>query len=368
MKRYINYRYNINEPEKSADIHIYGPIGVDNAFWDEGTNNTAYSLVSLIKRLDKDYGRINVHINSPGGYIEDGLAIYNTLKACKADVHTYNSGLVASMSGIIMLAGTTHYPATSIHHIHRASSICRGNINDFEAEIEALKVFESTLITAISQKNNMSLEEIFQKWFDGKDHYMTAEIAKEFGFVDFIENEMKADPPANMNVLENMKFKDLMDLYDTEDPQDNKRNGFIERMRKAFSNINDNLNLNLNTQLKSLKSGVTALLAALALTEFSLNAENNIEISIDDALKLNNKLAENENTIAEQTSQIENLNKNVEDLQTQIEALNAKIAGMPVVDDPERRGDDITNDPIITDIDDEVSKILHEYNRNEGKY
>ncbi len=363
MKRYINYSYKTDEPSKSADIHIYGQIGVDEAFWDEGTNNTAYALVSLIKRLDKTYERINVHINSPGGYIEDGLAIFNTLKACNADIHTYNSGLVASMAGILMLAGTTHYPTTSIHHIHRASTFCAGNVNDFEAEIEALKVFESTLITAISEKTKLSAEDIQQKWFDGKDHYMTAESAKEFGFVDVLENEIKADPPANMDVLEKMNFKDLLDLY--ENDHEPKKDSFLNKMRKLFLNTNTNSNLNQNF-MKTLKTGVTALLAVFALTEFKLNAENNIEISIDDALKLNEKLSASESLIAEQTSQIENLNTTVEDLQTQISDLNAKLANKPV-DDADPKGDDINNDPKF-DIDDEVSSKLHAYNRKEGKY
>lgn len=110
MKRPF-FRYEAQN-DTEVDIHIYGAIGWDESYNNEGTNNTAYALVSLIKRLDKAYSRINIHINSPGGLISEGLAIYNTLKAAKAEIHTYNSGLTASMASIIMLAGITHMAKT----------------------------------------------------------------------------------------------------------------------------------------------------------------------------------------------------------------------------------------------------------------
>ena len=115
LKKFFNVQ---QTSENEVTIHIYGVIGLDEAWWDEGTNNVAFAIVTLIRDLEKQYGIIHIRINSPGGYIDDGLAIYNAIKYSVAETHTYNDGIVASMAGIIFVAGkVTHAPKTSIHHV-----------------------------------------------------------------------------------------------------------------------------------------------------------------------------------------------------------------------------------------------------------
>ena len=360
-KPYFSYKKNQTNND-AVDIHIYGMIGYDESYWDEGTDNTAYNLVALIKRLDKNYKRINVHINSPGGYIDDGLAIYNSLVATKADVHTYNSGFVGSMASIIMLAGTTHFPSTSIYHLHRAASGVRGNINDMQVEIKALEVYEDVLQTAISNKTGLSKEEIIANWFNGPDHFMTAETAHKFGFVDFLD-DTQAELPTNFSEMQNMKYDAIAALYDKQ--PDNEKENFFEKVKSFFATDNKiSNNSHNNSDMKTLKSGVTALIAFLAISEFKLNAENNVELSIDEAINLNSEFEKIQNKANKQELELEALKTAHAE---EIKALNEKIKVTPVADSAPPKVTDVTDavDDSYKEISDEISNKLKELNKKQ---
>jgi len=353
--------------EQEVDIHIYGAIGWDESQWGDGTNNTAYALVSLIKRLDKNYSRINVHINSPGGIIQDGLAIYNTLKQAKADIHTYNSGLTASMASILMLAGTSHMPKTSIYHLHRASTVAIGNINDFEAEIENMKVFESTLQQAIADKTKMSIEDIQAKWFDGKEHYMTAEQANEYGFVDHLE-ETKVKTPASLENLKNMKYNQVINLYN-QVSDTNQEPKFWEKVKSMFIEPANNLKSDNNMPQKlALRAKLTVLLALIGLQEFFLNAENKVEMDLDHAYKINDDLEAKANEI--DGLKVENgvLREEQERLQARIVELQAKLDGKAadgVVNTKAADNSTIVSDWLKPkDLDEDTSAKLKAYNNS----
>ncbi|MDF1546403.1 MAG: Clp protease ClpP [Bacteroidales bacterium] len=352
--------------ETEVDIHIFGAIGEDEAYWNQGTNNTAYALVSLIKRLDKTYSRINVHINSPGGYIDDGLAIYNTLKAAKADVHTYNAGLVASMASIIILAGTTHFPKTSLYHLHSASTITIGNIKDHEEKIASLKVFENALQEAISAKIGLTIEEIQAKWFDGNEHYMSAATASEIGFVDFLE-EVTVEPPAAINKLEKMSYQEVMNLYKQE-VGTKREKSFLKRIAAIVKPNNNENPIDMSNTLK-FKAKLTVLLALIGLQEFVLNSSNKVEIDIDEAYKINDALEAKDQEIdglkqanTKLEEQNTGLNNRIAEMQTIIDGKPAGVAANPKGGDNSKDKDKKS----VDELDDETSTALREYNKKLG--
>lgn len=330
------FNYSAQSKSKEVvDIHIFGVIGLNDKWYGEGTNNKAYALVSLIKRLDKEYARINVHINSPGGSIADGLAIYNALKACRAQVHTYNAGFVGSMASIIMLAGKTHFPKTSIYHLHAALTSTSGNIRDHQKAIENLEVFESTLKTAVSERTGMSEEEVHAKWFDGNDYFMNAQTASELGFVDEME-ELEAEPPADEKSLKNMNYAQIMDLY--QDTEDKPKKGFLDSVRdgaKSLLNIKNPNNSN-NPKNQEDMSGLTikaklgVLLAIFGLQEFVLNANQKIEMSIDDAHSINDALEEKEKQIIALSEEKAGFEEKLEAKNKEIAELKAKLDNTPL--------------------------------------
>lgn len=301
--------------ETEVDIHIFGAIGWNNSNYGDGTDNTAYSIVSLIKRLDKTYQRINVFINSPGGNISEGLAIYNTLKSANAEIHTYNVGLTASMASILMMAGTSHMYKSSIKHLHSASTGAWGNISDLEQAIEALKVFQSVLVQAVADKTGKTIEEVNQLWFDNKEHYMTAEQALEHGLVDHIE-ETKATPPAAINQLETMTMNQLMDLYKDGPPKD--KLTIKERINHLLFNNNNSQKPKADMSKPLIfKAKLTILLALLSLEHFTANENNKIELEIDEAFKINDLLTDKD-------AEIENLKQVKLNLENQVAALNTR--------------------------------------------
>lgn len=124
-KRY--YSLAVDEEEKSADIYIYGDI---TSFpWIE-SDVSSYMLSQRIAQL-KDVDVINVYINSYGGEVGEGLAIYNALKRHPAKVCTYCDGFAASIASVIFCAGDERYmSAASFLYVHNAWVSASGNAEE----------------------------------------------------------------------------------------------------------------------------------------------------------------------------------------------------------------------------------------------
>lgn len=117
----------VNEEEKAADIYIYGDI---TSFpWLE-SDVSSYMLSQRIAQL-KDVDRINVYINSYGGEVGEGLAIYNALKRHPAKVCTYCDGFAASIASVIFCAGDERYMSSaSFLYVHNAWVSASGNAEE----------------------------------------------------------------------------------------------------------------------------------------------------------------------------------------------------------------------------------------------
>lgn len=115
------YRIQNGPDGMSADVNIYDEIG----YW--GT--TAQAFVDELNALDVQ--QLNVHVNSPGGDVYDGVAIYNALLQHPAAVTTYVDGMAASIASVIAQAGDVRLVAkASQMMIHDASALCVGNAAD----------------------------------------------------------------------------------------------------------------------------------------------------------------------------------------------------------------------------------------------
>ena len=169
--------YAINRKKDHAEILIYGVIGMD--FW-SGGGNTSDGFAEEFSALEKEFDTILVRINSPGGDIIEGLAIYNLMAQSQKEVNTRIDGVAASMGGIIALAGKkVSAPKTSIFMIHCASTCMCGNASDFRETADQLEIWDGSLIPAIAKKTGLTEDDVKAKWFDGKDHFLTGEQAFE---------------------------------------------------------------------------------------------------------------------------------------------------------------------------------------------
>lgn len=131
---------------------------------------------------DKD---ISLYINSPGGVITDGMAIYDTMQYIKCDVSTICIGMAASMGSFLLTAGTKGkrfaLPNSEIM-IHQPSGGAQGQATDISIHADHILRVKKRLNTILSEKTGQPLEVIERD--TERDNFMTAQEALEYGLID----------------------------------------------------------------------------------------------------------------------------------------------------------------------------------------
>ena len=168
-----------NKSATKAEIVIYEQIG--ESFWGGGLSAKKFS--EQLKALDSSVNEITVRINSPGGDVFDGVAIYNRLKQHKAKVIVHIDGLAASIASIIALAGDeVHIGEGALFMIHLPWTMSWGNRMEMENTINRLMDVEEQLINIYAKKTKLDRNEI-RKMLE-EETWMDADQAIEKGFVD----------------------------------------------------------------------------------------------------------------------------------------------------------------------------------------
>jgi len=135
---------------------------------------------------------INIYINSPGGYVTAGLAVYDTMQCVTCDVNTYCRGIAASMAAVLLCAGTKGkryaLPNSDIM-IHQVSGGAQGQASDVERQVEFMFKLKKRLNSILSLHTGKSIEQVTKD--ADRDYYMSAEEAKEYGLVDEVVKSRK---------------------------------------------------------------------------------------------------------------------------------------------------------------------------------
>jgi ATP-dependent Clp protease protease subunit len=164
---------------------------------DDGLANLVIAQLLFLEREDPDKD-IDMYINSPGGSVTAGLAIYDTMQLVRPDVATICAGMAASM-GSILLTGGAHGKRYALPHskilIHQPwVQQIGGQATDVEIAARDLIATRRMLAGIYETTTKKPIEQIL-KDID-RDYYMTAEEAREYGLVDQIFNkEMRAGSP-----------------------------------------------------------------------------------------------------------------------------------------------------------------------------
>ena len=128
---------------------------------------------------------IQFYINTPGGAVTAGMAIYDTMQYIKADVSTICIGMAASMGAFLLSSGAKgkriSLPNAEIM-IHQPAAGTRGKVTDMEIDVERFLKIKERLNGILADNTGRSLEEI--KRDTERDHWFTAQEAKEYGLVD----------------------------------------------------------------------------------------------------------------------------------------------------------------------------------------
>lgn len=135
---------------------------------------------------------INLYINSPGGSVTAGLAIYDTMQFMTCDVTTYCLGMAASMGAVLLCAGTKGkryaLPNSDIM-IHQVSGGAQGQASDVERTVEYMFKLKKRLIRIISDHTGQPVEKVHHD--SDRDYYMEALEAKAYGLVDEVVTSRK---------------------------------------------------------------------------------------------------------------------------------------------------------------------------------
>ncbi len=178
-----------DKPAKIQDL-------IDNKFleerklflWGDVNDKTAKHVIDRLMYLDMVSDKeIQFFINSPGGYVTDGFAIYDTIKSLKSPVSTVCAGLAASMGSILLSAGNKGRRFIQPHAkvmIHQPSGGAQGQASNIEIQAtEILKVKELSA-RILSENTGQPVEKVMKDF--NRDHWMNAEESIEYGIVDDI--------------------------------------------------------------------------------------------------------------------------------------------------------------------------------------
>jgi ATP-dependent Clp endopeptidase proteolytic subunit ClpP len=215
MKKWFEIK---NKADK-AEIWIYEFIGED--YW-TGEGITAKSFQKELSGITAS--QIDLHINSPGGEVFDGITIYNLLKQHKATITTYIDGLAASIASVIALSGDTVIMAeNALMMIHNPWGFSMGDADTMRKMAETLDKVAGSILLAYTEKTGMDDAEMRQMMAD--ETWMSAQEAIDMGFADQITEKMDMAACAKfIPAMVKAKYKHIPeDLSGSKHAPDNER-------------------------------------------------------------------------------------------------------------------------------------------------
>ena len=158
-------------------------IFLGTAINDEIANLIVAQLLFL--QSDDPNKDISLYINSPGGSVTAGLAIYDTMQFLKCDINTYCIGQAASMGAVLLAAGTKGkrfaLPNSRVM-IHQPWGGAQGTASDISIQAREILKIRDTLLKILSDASGKTVEEVGKD--SDRDFFMSADEAKEYGLVD----------------------------------------------------------------------------------------------------------------------------------------------------------------------------------------
>lgn len=189
---------------RAAEVFIYGDIG--ESYWTETV--TAADFVKELAALDVD--QITVRINSVGGSVPDGLAIYNAIKRHKAAVTTAIDGMALSIASLIAMAGDSVEMAdNAMLMIHAPWTIAMGNSVAMREQADVLDKWAEAMSTSYAAKTGKPAADMLALLTDGVDHYYTAAEAEAEGFIDSVVTAMPIAASAAFPAAALSRFRSL---------------------------------------------------------------------------------------------------------------------------------------------------------------
>lgn len=208
----MNRFFNIIPGEDTCCILLYGDIG------DNYGAVTSGQITRELMAAESAYKNIDIRINSVGGEVYTGIAIFNALRASKANITLYVDGVAASMASVIALCGKPVYMSRYARlMLHSVSGGCYGNKKDLKEVLEQMESLEDTLCQMYAERLGKDTAAVKAAYFDGTDHWLTADEALSLGLIDGIYD---ADPvpedstPEQIYAIFNNRLNEPLNISD----------------------------------------------------------------------------------------------------------------------------------------------------------
>ncbi len=175
----------------ATSIDVFSRLMMDRIIWigcaiDSDVANIVQAQLLFLSSLD-DKADIFLYLNTPGGSVNDGLGIYDTMQLVAPDVATICTGMAASMGSVLLCAGTRGKRSILPHSrvmIHQPVGGVRGQAEDILIEAREIEKYRKDLFSIISDHSGQPLDKVFA---DGdRNYWMSANEALDYGMVDRI--------------------------------------------------------------------------------------------------------------------------------------------------------------------------------------
>lgn len=265
--------FNVIPNGNVATILLYGEVG-------SGRGVDAKEVVTELLMLANTYNRIEVRINSVGGDVFAGIAIYNALKGSTADITLYVDGLAASIAGVIALCGKPLYMSKHAKlMLHNVSGGAWGSAKELRETATLIEDLEKDLSAIVAGRLKMTAEQVCQQYFDGKDHWFTAEQAQQLGLIDGLFDGTEPDP-----VADNASTEDIYNAFNNRlqnQAQNNTYMGLLDELKSVSSLANVASEAEAVAKVRQLESQATkvqALEQAIEGYKTKINAMEQAEL------------------------------------------------------------------------------------------
>lgn len=289
----------VNETKPgTAEILMYGTIGKEI---------TADAFVKELKALGLTCNTILVRINSGGGSIFEGMAIYNAIKTCKAKTIGYIDGLCASMATVIAISCDELYMSkNAMFMTHKAKANAEGNSEDMRNAAQLMDSLEEAMSVIYASKTGMTPDQAKEKYMSSSDRWITADIAlaeklidgvydsdkvsaapvqltSEFEVLDYYNVALNYDPSKKLEMLKLNLSADVLSKIGLAANPENA--AAIESVINSLVSKNDNLTTQLANSNNAKKDAEDKLSGYL-----SAESQKEIDAILDKALNTDKKI------------------------------------------------------------------------------
>jgi ATP-dependent Clp endopeptidase proteolytic subunit ClpP len=312
-----------NKAKETAEIWIYSEIG--------GFDVNAKSFIDELREVKGK--NLDVHINSLGGSVFDGLAIYNALKNHKGKVTTKVEGIAASIASVIAMAGDdVEMAKNSLFMIHNPFTMAGGDANELRKTANVLDKIRDEIAEIYATKSDQDIETLVGLM--NAETWLNADETLQVGFANMVSDSVEivnnydvskfnniTEEKINSIILNNKKEEKIMAN------EINEEKGLIEQIKSLFKNQNESIQ-----NAEGDEDGSEAEDTDWAKTYEELKDQvKNLEDAVH---KIEEQLGMKEEEIADKVGQLETANEEVQNLSNEISKLKATKTDVVADQDP----------------------------------